>query len=102
MSISSFQNLTGSHFGDNRRIKVENIIRRVPSVAWQCRCEICDASFVEQHARLVSGALRKCPNAACGRNVPKSAPEPTFTQPSPEAIRANPDAARGYLESIGR
>jgi hypothetical protein len=92
-----FSDLTGSHFGS---IRVEQLARRVPSVAWQCRCDVCASSFVAQHSQLVSGGLRKCPNASCGRNAHKQIPEPTFTPPSLEASIANPDAARAYLDSI--
>jgi hypothetical protein len=91
---STFQNLTGLTLGS---LKVLNIARRTPSVAWSCRCITCSSSRVYEHRVLTTNPV--CANVGCGRSVPPPTPSLGRTTTVATAVRASDSAAaRDYAQ----
>jgi hypothetical protein len=90
--MTSFENLTGQTLGSLRVLQIE---RRVPSVAWQARCITCGSSGTYTHQQLTTNPV--CKNAGCGRIVAKPSPSMGRTTTISTGIRASDSAsAREY------
>jgi hypothetical protein len=91
---SSFENLAGQTLGS---LRVTQIARRVPNVAWQAQCLRCGSSGVYTHQKLTTDPA--CSNAGCGRIVPKPSPSIGRTVTIGTGVRATDSAsAREYAQ----
>jgi hypothetical protein len=95
---SSFENLTGQTLGC---LRVSQIARRVPNVAWQAQCIRCGSSGIYEHRLLVLNPI--CKNVGCGRTVPPPSPSVGRTVTISTGVRASESAsAREYAQEQQR
>jgi hypothetical protein len=91
---NGFANLVGQTLGS---LKVLQIERRVPNIAWQARCITCGSSGVYTHQQLTTNPI--CRNLGCGRSVPPPSPTLGRTVNIPTAIRSSDSVdARAFIQ----
>jgi hypothetical protein len=95
--MNSFENLTGQTLGS---LRVSQIARRSPNVAWDARCITCGSSGVYDHRTLLINPV--CRNVGCGRTVPKPSPSLGRTTTIATGVRASDSAAARQFAEQGR
>jgi hypothetical protein len=94
--MNSFENLTDQLFGT---VRIVQILRRHPSVAWNAVCERCGSGFVVNHDR---ARLGECPRGvACGRTLPTPS-SMGRTQTIATGVRASDSASARQVEEQRR
>lgn len=89
--------LTGETRGT---LRVVQLARRRPEVAWTCTCTVCGTQQTHRHDRLQNGAAR-CLNAGCGRTAVSDSTTSATVRSIPTAVRSADSAEfREFMRPI--
>jgi hypothetical protein len=89
-NYNGFENLAGRVF--NGTVRIQQLARRKPALAWSYECSRCGTSGVALHSALVQGSVH-CPNASCCRVVAPSSSSGASIMQTPVGVRSA-DSAR--------